>query len=358
MNFLTLLRVEWIKTMRMMSTYIAFAAAGCLVMLIHTGVYFTSNRSGEYRWLQEHGFDTSLLVNSYITTRMVMEIGFRLLLAPMVIQIFARQVAGEDLRGTLRLILSRPISRMALINAKFLVCTAYCLLLMGFTLALSYGVGLILYGPHKAITIGSFRQMESRQYADRAKSIFDDEKNNGPKGDGPKLDEDARKYIQEKYKAELSSRGAAAFSDRNLMRRMSEDYMGYTLSKNVIDNGECMKRLAIAWILTSWALLTIGSISLLFSVLNKHPISAMALTVGTYFMVAIVQGLASADNIMQLFKAVKPYLFTTAMDYYQESMSLTIDWMKIRDDAALLGSYTLVFFIISQFIFWRKDITS
>ena len=31
----------------------------------------------------------------------------------MTIQVFARQVAGEDLRGTLRLILSRPISRVA-----------------------------------------------------------------------------------------------------------------------------------------------------------------------------------------------------------------------------------------------------
>jgi len=363
-HFFTLVRVEWTKTMRMTSTYIAFLAAACLVMLIQFGVYFTGDRSGEFRWLEKHGFETSLLINPYITTRMVMEIGFVLLLAPMVIQIFARQVAGEDLRGTLRLILSRPISRMALINAKFLVCSTYCFMLMGFTLALSYGMGLVLYGPKDAITIGSFREMESRQYSDRAKSVFDDEPAEDETGfDGeakPKIeiDEDIKKKIEEKYKEEFKSRGAAAFADRQLMKRISDDYMGFTLIKHTIDNAECMRRIAIAWILTSFALLTIGSISMFFSVINKHPISAMALTVGTYFMVLILQGMASQDNIIALFKAAKPYLFTTAMDYYRESMSLVIDWDKIQSNAMLLGAYTLFFYTVSQIIFWRKDITS
>ncbi len=354
-TFLTLLRVEWVKTMRMLSTYIAFAAAGLLVVMIQMGVYFTSDRSGEYRWLKQQGFDTSLLVNAYVTTRMVMEIGFVLLLAPMVIQVFARQVAGEDLRGTLRLILSRPISRMALVNAKFMVCTAYCIMLMGFTLTISYLMGLALYGPHDAITIGSFRELDSGKYSNQAKSIFDEDKE---KKENLALDADARKYVEEKYKEELKARGPAAFTDKRLVRRMSEDYMGYVLTKNVISPRECVKRLFIAWLLTSWALVTVGAIALFYSVINKHPISAMALTVGTFFMVMILQGLASQDNIMQLFKDLKPYLFTTAMDYYRECMSFTVNWEKIWKDGTLLGCYTLFFYGVSQLIFWRKDITS
>ena len=158
MNFLKLVRVEWIKTMRMRSTYIAFGAAAILVIMVHMGINMSADETDIFEFFAENGIDTSILVNAYAATRISLEIGFVLLIAPMVIQVFARQVAGEDLRGTLRLILSRPISRIALINAKFVVCSLFSIMLMGFMLFCSYGVGLMIYGPQQSVTVGQFEE--------------------------------------------------------------------------------------------------------------------------------------------------------------------------------------------------------
>lgn len=334
MRFLTLVKVEWIKTMRMRSTYIAFAAIGLLVMLVQFGLYFGADESDYYQFLKQNGFNTSLLVNGYVGTRFAMEVGFGLLAAPMIILTFARQVAGEDLRGTLRLILSRPISRVALMNAKFVVCATYCLMLMAFFIALSYGVGIALYGPQRSLTIGRFSEMNSGQYAERGESTPN---------------------VGRREWDRMSEQERAAIRDR---RRKENQNRNFKIAELIISPSDCAKRLAIAAVLSSWALLTVGSIAFFFSVINKHPIAAMALTIGTYFMVLIVQGLASNQNIIPLFKRIEPYLFTTAMDFWRGCLSFEIDWERVRREGTLLGSYSAGFYALATFIFWRKDITS
>ncbi len=333
--FLALIKAEWIKTMRMLSTYIAFVAAAMLVMLVQFGVYFNAYKDHFYQFLQKNGFDTSLLVNSYVSTRIALEVGFALLIAPMVIQIFARQVAGEDLRGTLRLILSRPISRMALLNAKFIVCAVYCVLLMGFSLALSYGMGLAFYGPHDSITVGKVSEIDDDSFA-----------------------EEAKKKVAAEMAKQAKLPPEQRLDPRQMERKLRIELRDVALMNRVISNREGMRRMVIVWGFTSWALLTIGSIAFFYSVINKHSIAAMALTIGTFFLVRILQEMANAENIIPLFKALKPYLFTTAMDFWRECMSQTIHWDVVWHQASLLGSYTLGFFVVSQLIFWRKDITS
>ncbi len=334
MEFLRLVRVEWVKTMRMRSTYIAFVVAGILVMTVQLGVYFNADESPFYRFLEANGFDTSLLVNAFIGTRLAMEVGFGLLMAPMIILTFARQVAGEDLRGTLRLMLVRPIGRLDLLLAKFLVCSLYVGLLMGFFLGLSYGMGIVLYGPKDSITVARPWEVEPETGSGEAGGAA-----------GP-----PNQRWEEMTEAERAQARAT--------RRGRRDRRFQTIARYVITPGQGLKRLLIAWPLTSWALLTVGSIAFFFSVINKHPIAAMALTVGTYFMVMILQGLASQSNIIPLFQWIQPYLFTTAMDFWRGCFSVEIEWGSVGRHAALLGGYTLGFFALAQWIFWRKDITS
>lgn len=335
MSFLRLLRVEWVKTMQMRTTYISFIAAGLLIVLVQLGLYFGADDSQFYRFLQQQGFPTSLLLNGFMSTRIGMEVGFALLLAPMTILTFARQVAGEDLRGTLRLMLVRPISRPALLSAKFLVCAANCVLMMGFFLFLSYGMGLVIYGPQDTITVGRPSELDPRRYAenpDEARAAFDERR---------------LRNLSEEKKAEARNE-----------RRSLRDARNLAIARFVIGPGESFRRLLVAWLLTSWALLGVGSLAFFYSTVNRHPIAAMALTIGTYFTILILQGLASQENIIPLFRRAEPYLLTTVMDFWRGCFSMEINWPKVLREGGLLGAYTGFFFLLSQWIFWRKDITS
>jgi ABC-2 type transport system permease protein len=56
-------------------------------------------------------------------------------------------LAGEANSGTFRLILTRPISRVKLVMAKFIAGWLYAVLLVAVMAILSIGIGLILFGP-------------------------------------------------------------------------------------------------------------------------------------------------------------------------------------------------------------------
>lgn len=334
MRFLTLVKVEWIKTMRMRATYIAFAATGLLVILVQLGLYFGAPKSDYYQFLEKNGFNTGILVNAYISTRFAMEVGFLLLAAPMIILTFARQVAGEDSRGTLRLILSRPISRIGLLNAKLFVCAVYCVMLMTFFISLSYGMGLLMYGPRDSITVGRWEELDPDLNTEGGPGQSDLNRRNWDN----MTDQQRQAYREER---------------RRIRREMS-----FRIATDRLSPKECAQRLAIAGVFNAWALLTVGSIAFFFSVINKHPIAAMALTIGAYFLSIIVQNLASEQNIIPIFTWLKPYLFTTSMDIWRGALSYTVDWARIKHDAILLGIYSVVFYAAACLIFWRKDITS
>lgn len=332
---MNLLRFEWTKMMKMRSTYIVFVVAAVLIVLVHWGVYFGAPKSDIYRRLTRMNLDTSLLVNGYVSTRLIMEVGFAILIAPMTILIFARQIAGESQRGTLRLMLTRPIGRLGLLNAKFLVCAFFCIVLMGFFISLAYGIGLALYGPNDTITVGHLDELDPRTYA--------------PPEEVQRADENWRRHDRE-----TPQQGDA----RRAQWRGMRDVRNQVLVEFVITPRESIRRMAYVWLLSSWSLLGLGALAFFYSSFNRHPIAAMALTIGTYFMLFVLQGLASADNIIPLFKNLEPYLLTTVMDFWREALSHEIDWSKIRHEGLLLGTYTLIFFSAAQVIFYRKDITS
>lgn len=346
-NFFTLVRVEWIKTMRMRTTYIAFVAVVVLVLMIHIGMYFGHSESRIYKAVKEMKVDTSLVVNSFVGTRIGMEFGLLLLIAPMVIQTFARQIAGEDLKGTLRLILSRPISRMALLNAKFVVCGVYALLLMTLFIGLSYGIGLGLYGPKDTIAVGDWSELEEGNINFNPENLPEAAQF---KRRHEEIDNSSEPADVKKLMHALASREENKVIERARAKAMIQKY--------TISNSAAAKRLALSILMTSWSLMTVGALAFFFSVINKHPIAAMGATIGAYFLVFILQQLSAEQNAFPLFKSMHPYLFTHAMEYWRGCLSHDIDWARIRKDAAILGGYTLTLYGVTQFIFWRKDITS
>ena len=339
MIFWALVKAEWTKTMRMRMTYIAFLAVAMLVALIQVALYFKLDNFPLARAFKAFDLKLSWFINGYVTTQIAMLVGFFMLMIPLTIMTFSRQVAGETLNGTLRLMLSRPISRFALINAKFVVCMFYSLLLMGFFFAFSYGLGTLLFGWTPSVTASDRHDLQfsriSEQYRDMNRAA---EKDRGRRNRWGVPSFDYRKTI-------------AGLQIRNEIEQ--------ELKKRLLSPAECMKRLALAWLLTSWALLTLGAIAFFYSTLNRHPIAAMGITLATFFLVAILEQLASPDHqLIPLFTSIEPYLFTKAMGYWRACFKPEIDWQEIRHGARLLGAYTAGFYALAQLIFWRRDVTS
>lgn len=348
MRFLALLRAEWLKTMRMRTTYIAFVTVALLVILIQGGLYLRADRSRFVEIFIAWDLPRGWLVNGYQATLIAMIAAFSLLIAPMTIVTFARQIAGEDLRGTLRMILVRPVGRLAFLNAKFAICAVCTMLLMGFFFVFSYGMGLILFKPQPSITVETTRDL---RFAGLVEGYDDFERVSREEQRAAGGGEGRRRRGRGFNASDVQWRGS-------IEGRIIQARVRMEVESLLITPRQSLARLAIAWALTSWALLTLGSIAFFYSALTKHPIAAMAMTIGTYFMAMIVQGLASSDQMIPLFQAIEPYLFTTEMNVYTRALAREIEWAPIGRGVALLGAYTAVFFAAAQAIFWRKDVTS
>lgn len=338
MIFWALLKAEWTKTMRMRTTYIAFLAVALLVGIIQLGLYFMPEDDMLVRSFRAFDFPLSWIINGYTITQVTLVVAFTILIAPLTIMTFSRQVAGETAAGTLRLVLSRPVSRFALLNAKFIVCMAYSMLLMGFLFTFSYGLGTALFGWSESISVPDRRELLFTNLSPEFQQMNDAEG-----GDSRRF---RRRVPQFDYRGSMAG-------------RVVRDSIEAQLKSMLISPWQCMGRLALAWLLTSWALFTLGALAFLYSTLNRYSIAAMALTLGTFFIVLIIQQLASLEALLiPLFTSIEPYLFTKAMGFWSACFKAQIAWGEMWGGFWLLGVYTLAFHAIAQYIFWRRDITS
>ena len=153
---LTLLQIELFKIFRQPRTYIAFAAIAAIVMLVQLALYV----DGE-QWLQfgMQSLTTSFnvegkILNGYFVCFVVLQT--LLIHVPLLIALVAGDlVAGEANMGTLRLLVSKPISRTQLMLSKFFASWVYTLLLLIWMGSLSLLGSLVLFGSGDLIILKS-----------------------------------------------------------------------------------------------------------------------------------------------------------------------------------------------------------
>lgn len=85
------------------------------------------------------------LLNGYFISFMLMN-SLWVLLPFLVTFVAGDSIAGEAHAGTLRIMLTRPVSRTALVTAKFIASLVYTFLLVLFLMALSLGVSSLIFG--------------------------------------------------------------------------------------------------------------------------------------------------------------------------------------------------------------------
>ncbi len=143
----TLIQIELFKIFRRPRTYIAFAAITGLIGIIQFGLKLDGDSYVEFMMRDITSSITveGKILNGYQVCYIVLQV--LLVHVPLLIALVAADmISGEANMGTLRIMLTRPISRTKFLLAKFMATVAYTLMLLIWLAILALFVNMILFG--------------------------------------------------------------------------------------------------------------------------------------------------------------------------------------------------------------------
>lgn len=143
----TLIQIELFKIFRRPRTYIAFAAITGLIGIIQFGLKLDGDSYVDFMMRDINSSITveGKILNGYQVCYIVLQI--LLVHVPLLIALVAADmISGEANMGTLRIMLTRPISRTKFLLAKFMATVAYTLMLLVWLAILALFVNMLLFG--------------------------------------------------------------------------------------------------------------------------------------------------------------------------------------------------------------------
>lgn len=155
-----LLQLELFKIFRRPRTYIAFAAIAAIVILIQVALKYDgpsyvelllSNLEGSF--VIDEVFKDKML-NGYLICFVILNT--LLIQMPLLVALVAGDaIAGEANMGTLRLSLTRPVSRTRYLTVKFLASVIYTVALLIWMALLALVLSLLLFGVNDMVILRS-----------------------------------------------------------------------------------------------------------------------------------------------------------------------------------------------------------
>jgi ABC-2 type transport system permease protein len=121
----------------------------------------------------------------------------------------------------------------------------------------------------------------------------------------------------------------------------------------ILPESQMWMRFGLAYGLAIWSMWVVASLAFLFSSFVENAIGPIISTMAVMIVLLVVSNLPIAA-----FDTVKPYLFTTYVNVWQQAFHDPIDWGEVGKSCAVLGAYSLGFWMIALVIFRRKDILS
>ena len=143
----SLLQIELYKISKRPRTYIAFVAIAGIVLIIQAA--FKADPGYLNILLQNVGdtfeIDKSKVINGYFMCYMILNT--LLIQVPILVALVAGDaISGEANMGTLRLLLTKPISRTKIIGVKFLASVIYTIALLIFMALLALFLSMAIFG--------------------------------------------------------------------------------------------------------------------------------------------------------------------------------------------------------------------
>lgn len=142
-----LLRIELYKIFRKPRTYISFGTVFAITALIQIALLANGKEFSDFILSGMNGqFDLGgNIMNGYFVTYLIL--GTLLVHVPLLVALVAGDaLAGEAASGTLRLVLTRPISRAKLVLGKYLATLVYAVLLLIWLAIVGLLLSLLLFG--------------------------------------------------------------------------------------------------------------------------------------------------------------------------------------------------------------------
>jgi ABC-2 type transport system permease protein len=143
-----LLQIELFKIFRRPRTYISFAAIASIILIIQLGLKFDGK---SYLQLFMSSISDSFVVpyemilNGYLVAFIILNT--LLIHVPLLVALVAGDaVAGEANMGTLRLLLTKPVSRTEFMLAKFFASVIYTVLLLIWMALLALFLSMLFFG--------------------------------------------------------------------------------------------------------------------------------------------------------------------------------------------------------------------
>lgn len=151
-----LLQIELFKIFKRPRTYISFAAVAALVVIIQFGLKVDGTSYIEFMLRDlSASFDISgNILNGYLVCFIILQL--LLVHVPLLITLISGDlISGEANMGTLRLLLTKPISRTEVILAKFLAATIYTFLLLLWMAVLALALSIAIFGTDDMLNLKS-----------------------------------------------------------------------------------------------------------------------------------------------------------------------------------------------------------
>jgi ABC-2 type transport system permease protein len=163
----TLLQIELFKIFKRPRTYIPFVAIAAMVLIIQVGLKFDGK---SYLELMMSSLSDSfyipynMVMNGYLVAFVILNT--LLIQVPLLVALVAGDIiAGEANMGTLRLLVTRPVSRTKLMLVKFTASVIYTFLLLVWMAILALFLSMLLFGTNDML-IARNNVMEQIQRAD------------------------------------------------------------------------------------------------------------------------------------------------------------------------------------------------
>lgn len=160
-----LLQIELYKIFKKPRTYIAFGAIAAIILLIQIALLINGK---EYVRFMLSSLDDTLDIpyaqirNGYWICFAILNL--LLIHVPILVALVSGDiVAGESGMGTLRLLLTKPISRTTIILTKFLACVIYTLVLLVWMAILSLALSVLLFGVNDLIVAKEYELLQIEQ---------------------------------------------------------------------------------------------------------------------------------------------------------------------------------------------------
>ena len=151
-----LLKIELFKIFKRPRTYISFAAVFLLVGIIQFGLKIDGASYIEFM-LRDVSVSLDVegkVLNAYLVCYIILQL--LLVHVPLLITIIAGDlISGEANMGTLRLLLTKPISRTEVVLAKFGAASIYTLILLVWMAILALVLSLVIFGSGDMLNLKS-----------------------------------------------------------------------------------------------------------------------------------------------------------------------------------------------------------